>query len=203
MQSLLMTPSLWLSLVGAYFIGALPFGVIVSKAFGVNILKEGSGNPGFTNVLRALGVKIGLIVLVLDMAKGTLGAYLGYYLHGDLGMILGFAGALLGHSFSPFIGFKGGNGIATGAGGLLYISPLTFLLCALTVFIPAYLTRYMSLGAILAALLCPFYLYISGQSVLIIGVISVLSLYVIFLHRSNIKRLLSGKENKISIGKRC
>lgn len=198
----LMDLSLWASFILPYFIGALPFGVIVSRTFGVDILKVGSGNPGFTNVLRALGLKVGLIVLALDMAKGTLGAFLGSYFHSDLGMLLGFAGALLGHSFSPFINFKGGKGIATGAGGLLFISPLTFLLCALTVLIPAYLTRYMSLGAVLSALLCPLYLYFSHQSNLVIGTISILSIYVIFLHRSNIKRLLKGEENKIMIGKR-
>lgn len=192
----------WASLLLPYFIGAIPFGVLVSKTFGVNIFTTGSGNPGFTNVLRTLGLKVGLFVLLLDMAKGSLGTYLGYYFFGELGMIMGFAGALLGHSFSPFIHFKGGKGIATGAGGLLFISPLTFLLCALTVIIPAYITRYMSVGAILSALLCPLYLYLSKESYFIIGAISPLAVYVVFLHRSNIKRLLCGEENKISIGKR-
>lgn len=186
-----------------YFLGAIPFGVIVSRMHGVNILERGSGNPGFTNVLRNLGPKTAAVVLFFDMLKGTLAAGIGDYCGGDWGMLIGFAGALIGHSLSCFIGFRGGKGIATGAGGLVYISPLTFVLCALTVIVPAYFTKYMSVGAILSALLCPFYLYISGASPVIIGGFVVLCLYVIFLHRSNIRRLIEGRENKISLGKRA
>lgn len=185
----------------AYFIGAIPFGVIFSRMKGVDIFSSGSGNPGFTNVLRTMGLKIGLIVLFCDMLKGTVSTYFGFLLYGDMGMMLGFAFALIGHSLSPFINFKGGKGIATAAGGLLFISPLTFLLAALTVLIPAFITRYMSVGAILSALCCPFYLYLADQSKLVIITIGLLSLYVIFLHRTNIVRLIQGRENKIQIGK--
>ena len=176
--------------------------MILSRLNGVDILKEGSGNPGFTNVLRNLGVKVGAMVLILDMLKGTLATFLGSYLAGEWGMLVGFGCALVGHSLSPFIRFRGGKGIATGAGGLLFISPLTFLLSALTVVVPAILTKYMSLGAILSALGTPIYLYLTGESWRVVGTIGLLSCYVIFLHRSNIVRLLKGEENKISLGKR-
>ena len=186
----------------AYFLGSLPFGVILSRLNGVDILSIGSGNPGFTNVLRNLGVKVGAMVLILDMLKGTLATFLGSYLAGEWGMLVGFSCALVGHSLSPFIHFRGGKGIATGAGGLLFISPLTFLLSALTVVVPAILTKYMSLGAILSALGTPIYLYLTGESWRVVGMVGLLSCYVIFLHRSNIVRLLKGEENKISLGKR-
>lgn len=191
-----------LAIVIAYFIGAVSFAWLVAKSQGVNIFKVGSGNAGFTNVLRTMGFKYASIVLVGDILKGTLAAAIGYKLAGEWGMLGASAMAILGHTFSCFIGFKGGKGVATGAGVLLFISPPAFLGCAITLASLAYVTGYMSVGSLAAAVLCPILLIATGESPLVIGVFTVCALFVIWMHRSNIARLRNGTENKIRTGKR-
>lgn len=186
----------------AYFLGAISFGALISKLNGVDILKVGSGNPGFTNVLRTQGGKIAALVLAGDMLKGIVAVAIGNQIAGEKGMLLAAVFVIVGHSLSPMLHFKGGKGIATGAGVLLYISPLTFLLCMLTVVGLAFLTKYMSVGSICSAVMCPFYLYLSHESAHVIGVFTVCCIYVIFLHRKNIVRLMNGTENKLVMKRR-
>lgn len=118
-----------LAVVIAYFFGAIPFGYIVSKVQGVDIMSQGSGNIGFTNVWRVMGIKSGIIVLVCDMAKGYLAAWIGLALAGANGAILAGIACILGHTFNVFLRFKGGKGVASGAGVILCLSPLTFVIC--------------------------------------------------------------------------
>ena len=164
-------------IIAAYFLGSLSFGWMIARLRGVNILEKGSGNPGFTNVWRVLGIKWASLVLILDGAKGYFSAMIGYHLGGELGMMIGFVVAIIGHSKSWMLHFKGGKGIATAGGALLYVSPITL--------------------AILLVILGPFLLYFEGQPPVVIGVIACGMVYVIWLHRGNIKRLLNGTENKI------
>lgn len=181
----------------SYVLGAISFAWLISRIRGVDILKVGSCNPGFTNVWRTQGMKVAIFVLIGDMLKGTSAAYIGAALLGDMGMLLAAIMVLLGHTFSFMIHFKGGKGIATGAGILLYISPIAFLLCFLTLSSLAYLTKYMSVGSIAAAILCPVYLYLTHQSSFVIAVFIACGLFVIWMHRTNIVRLMNGTENKI------
>ncbi len=181
----------------SYCLGAISFAWIISRLRGINILKVGSCNPGFTNVWRTQGMKIAIFVLIGDMLKGTLSAYIGANLLGDIGLVIASIFVLLGHTFSFMIHFKGGKGVATGAGILLFISPIAFLLCFLTLASLAYFTKYMSIGSITASILCPFYLYLTHQSALVVGVFSICGIFVIWLHRANIRRLMNGTENKI------
>ena len=189
-------------LVCAYFLGAIPFGYIVGRLKGINIREHGSGNIGFTNVWRVLGFKIGLIVLFFDGLKGWLSCFIGFALYGEFGALLGGLVAILGHSFSCFIGFKGGKGIATGGGMLLYMSPPTLVVLISLVALVCVTIRYMSVGSILAALLAPLMLYLFDASlVYVIGIIPAAT-YVIYLHIPNMKRLMNGTENKLSFGKK-
>ena len=186
----------------AYFLGSLSFGWMVARLRGINILEEGSGNPGFTNVWRTLGIKWAVIVLFLDGLKGYLSACIGYHLAGEWGMMIGFVVAILGHSRSWMLHFRGGKGIATAGGALLYVSPLTLAILLVILALIVGTTKYMSLGSITVCIIAPFLLYFEDQPPVVIGVISCGVLYVIWLHRGNIKRLLNGTENKIGQKKR-
>ena len=186
-------------IVISYLLGGLSFGWIVARMKGVNILEEGSGNPGFTNAWRTLGMKTALLVLFGDAFKGFLAVLIGAKIDGDLGMMVAFVMVIIGHSFSYMIHFKGGKGIATAAGALLYISPATLIALAFIVLVIVGITKYMSLGSLIVAVLCPFFLHLNHQSAIVVGTVTVVATYVIWLHRGNIKRLLNGTENKIGV----
>jgi glycerol-3-phosphate acyltransferase PlsY len=210
-----------------YLLGSLPFGAIVARAHGVDIFKEGSGNPGATNVKRVLGEKFGAkgkragnLVFALDALKGAIAsswALLSWtsvsvaadlqtgsgapFIAGDDWRLLGLAGvigAILGHSFSLFTKFKGGKGVATAAGGVLMLMPVSCLIGALVWVITFYATRYVSLGSILAAVAVPTASWLRGNPVPLNIAVTAIGLFVIIRHRANIKRLLNGTENKFA-----
>ena len=189
-------------MVCAYFLGAIPFGYIIGRLKGINIREHGSGNIGFTNVWRVLGFKIGLVVLFCDGLKGWMSCFIGFQLYGEVGALIGGIVAILGHSFSCFIGFKGGKGIATGGGMLLFMSPPTLLVLISMVALVCVTIRYMSVGSILAALLAPFMLYVFDASMVYVIGIMPAAAYVIYLHIPNMKRLMNGTENKLTFGKK-
>lgn len=180
-----------------YLLGAIPFGVLMGKLYKTDIRQHGSGNIGFTNVWRVLGIAPAAIVLAGDFAKGYWATWLGFYFLGEAGALWGGVMALLGHTASCFIGFKGGKGIATGAGIIGFMSPLTLLICLIIVAIITLTTKYMSLGTITAAVLVPVLFYLFHKPFLYVSGITIACLYVVYRHRSNIKRLLNGTENKI------
>ena len=143
-----------------YLLGALPFGYLVAKAKGVNIFEVGSKSPGATNVKRVLGSKAGNTVFALDAFKGILAAAvpLVLMLGGEpgtrayeIGGVAGVVGAVLGHSFSCFTGFRGGKGVATAAGGLFVLMPLPCLLGAVGWVATFYAFKYVSLASIVSA----------------------------------------------------
>lgn len=203
-----------------YLLGSLPFGAMVARAHGVDIFKEGSGNPGATNVKRVLGEKFGAkgkragnLVFALDALKGAVAA--GWSLlswthvqfpasgnaliSGQDWRLLGLAGvvgAILGHSFSVFTGFKGGKGVATAAGGVLVLAPVSCLIGAAVWVVTFYATRYVSLGSILGAVAVPVASWLRGNPLALNIAISLIGLFVIVRHRTDIQRLLNGTENK-------
>ena len=191
----------WLLVLGcAYLLGAIPFGYIVGRARGIDIREHGSGNVGFTNTWRVLGFKLGLIVLVCDMSKGWLSCYIGYTLFGEYGALAGGMAAIFAHTFSCFINFKGGKGIATGGGVLLFMSPIKLAICLGIVIVACVTIRYMSVGSILAALMAPILLYVFDAPLCYVFSIMVVAGYVIYKHIPNIKRLMNGTENKLQFG---
>lgn len=189
-----------------YLLGALPFGYIVARAHDVDIFKEGSGNPGATNVKRVLGEKFGAkgkragnFVFVLDALKGAVAT--GWPLlpwidtpHQDVLALIGVVAAVLGHSFSVFTRFKGGKGVATAAGGLVVLIPVACLIGAVTWVLTFFTTRYVSLGSILGAVVVIVSVWLLPYSVAVAVVATVLAAVVILRHHSNIRRLLAGTE---------
>lgn len=189
--------------VVGYILGSISFAVIVAKMNGVDIFKEGSGSPGATNVKRVLGKKLGNIVFILDFLKGFIATAwpLIFIDLGDWTFYLGLTGliaAVLGHNYSIFLKFRGGKGIATTMGGTLILIPWAFLIGVVLWLIVFYLTRYVSLASVIFGLSLPLVtlLFDEPNEKIILG--GILALLIMIRHRSNIKRLLMGTENRFT-----
>jgi len=186
----------------AFLLGSIPFGLVVAKTIkGIDPRKAGSGNIGSTNVARLCGWPCGLLTLFCDIMKGTLPVLLAVYLLPEqFQQSLVALAAVLGHIKSPFLGFKGGKGVATTIGALI---PLAFLplLCAVACFfVVVFLTRYVSLSSMtMSVALVVFYAVFGYWQLLPLGV--VLAAMIIWAHRSNIGRLLRGEESKFVLKK--
>jgi acyl phosphate:glycerol-3-phosphate acyltransferase len=212
-------PVLIAAVIG-YLLGAVPFGYLVARARGVNIFEVGSGNPGATNVRRALGRWPGNLVLALDALKGALAsswallrfrtgsaasagepaAWLNFDLKHESWLALGIAGlvgAMIGHSFSCFTNFRGGKGVATGAGGFAVIFPAGALVALVVWFATAAVSRYVSLASMLAAVSLPTTAFVLGRTPMLLSTCSAVALFVILRHRANISRILAGTESKL------
>lgn len=188
-----------IALVAAYFLGAIPFAVIISRRHGVDILKAGSGNPGATNVKRVVGKGPGNLCFALDALKGTLAVLLARFLHSNEAEWLPAAAlgcALLGHSFSVFIRFRGGKGVATTMGGLLALMPLTLAAGAIAWVVVFYASRYVSLASLVFGLVLFPVAWLRGEGAVNLGVCIALCILLFVRHRSNIVRLLNGTENR-------
>ena len=198
-----------LVLVAAYFIGAIPFGVIIGKVFrGVDIRSYGSGGSGATNVNRTLGAKAGGAVLAADVGKGVVVTLIARLALDGEAWVVAAAGttAVLGHMFPIYIRFKGGKGVATGLGALAVISPISAVIALSGVGIAA-ITRYVSLGSILGSGLSLGLLFIfSVFELTILGwdhdlwylLFAVpVPILIIWSHRSNVDRLAKGDESKL------
>ena len=196
---------LMLSLVilAAYVLGSIPNGLIIARLKGIDLQKVGSGNIGATNVFRCVGKGWGVFAFILDAVKGFVPAFFFPQLVTGgpdwLGLACGVA-AVAGHNWPVWLKFKGGKGVSTSAGMLLGIAPaavgIGFLVFAITVA----LTRFVSLGSILAAIAVPTaYILLNGTgNKLLAGALIVMGLLVIFKHRANIRRLLKGEEPRIT-----
>ncbi|MFA5056169.1 MAG: glycerol-3-phosphate 1-O-acyltransferase PlsY [Dehalococcoidia bacterium] len=192
-----------------YLVGAIPFGVIIGKMTrGIDVREYGSGSMGMTNVMRTVGAKAGLIVLIFDVFKGAgvvaLAWAVFYSANHDMvywGQMAGGASAVIGHSWPIYIGFRGGKGIATAAGAILVLSWQVGLICLAVFLLMALAFRYISLGSIIAAIalvvsMVVFFTCYSGPAAYMAFSLVVAPI-VIFRHRGNIKRLLAGTESKI------
>lgn len=186
-----------------YAIGSIPFSYLIPKWMGsIDIRQHGSGNTGTTNVVRTLGLKIGFVAFLGDFFKGIIPTALGLLLFSTLGGIIGGSFAIIGHCYSIWLKFKGGKGIATSAGVLLVLMPLLTVILLTIQFIITYLSRIMSLASISSAILLPILtiLLYKNNNLLYFSVL--LAIFVIFKHKDNIKRLIKGEENKLSIKKK-
>jgi glycerol-3-phosphate acyltransferase PlsY len=207
-----------LFLLVSFLLGSVPFGHLLVKIVRKKDVREfGSGNIGATNVARAAGKGIGCLTLALDVFKGFLpvgiAVYLGNLVTGvsiDNGRILASfvaMAAVLGHMYTPWLGFKGGKGVATALGAALIFYPAA-VLPALGIFlITVAITRYVSLGSILGALSLPLFfvyrliMFPRSDMPYILVIWSAIALLVVFKHHENIKRLLKGEENKLTMKK--
>mgnify|MGYP002630923024 CR=1 FL=1 len=182
-----------------YLVGAIPFGLVISKMVGVDVRTQGSRNIGATNVNRVLGKKLGIITLICDCLKGLLPMYFAaVFLPASetKELIVALTGlmAVLGHMFPVYLKFRGGKGVATGMGVLLYLSPLAIVF-SLAVFVATVaLTGFVSAGSLLASGLVPIWLYLLGASKISIAVAACVALFIWIKHHENINRLIQGKE---------
>lgn len=189
--------------VVAYLIGSIPTGYIVVKsATGQDIRQVGSGSTGATNVKRVMGKKWFFIVLLLDALKGAIPVMIANfvpYLHSNSGLtaVVAAACVLLGHSKSIYLGFTGGKSVASGVGTILALSPTVGLSIAVIWAIITYASKYVSLGSIIALALSPVLMFLFNQPIAYVIYCVIGAIYVIYLHRENIKRLLAGTENKV------
>ncbi|MDA7027917.1 glycerol-3-phosphate 1-O-acyltransferase PlsY [Bacillus sp. CLL-7-23] len=181
----------------AYLIGSIPSGLIVGKvAKGIDIREHGSGNLGATNAFRTLGIKAGSIVVVADILKGTLAAFLPVIMHIDVHPLFAGVAAVVGHMFPIFAKFKGGKAVATSGGVLLCYQPLLFLTMLIAFFLFLYITKYVSLSSILTGLYTIVYSLFT-KDILLVAVVAILTVFVIYRHRTNIKRIINKTEPKI------
>ena len=195
---------IWAFLTG-YLLGSINFAVLVAKYKGLDLFSLGSGNPGATNVKRTMGAFWGNTVFLLDFSKGYLAVFLTQSilvlegLNYDLLGILGLLGAILGHSFSIFLKFRGGKGVATTMGGLLALMPWVLVLGLIAWLIVFFSTRVVAMASIVFAISLPisFYFLHDLPDVRWIFCI-VLAILIVVRHYSNIQRLLSGKEYDFS-----
>lgn len=189
--------------VVAYLIGSIPTGYIIVNAFtGQDIRTIGSGSTGATNVKRVMGKKWFFIVMILDALKGAipvLFASLLPFLHSNSGVtaVIAAAFVLIGHSKSVFLGFTGGKSVASGVGTILALCWQVGLCIAVIWGIITYVSRYVSLGSIIALALSPLLMFFFKQPIAYVVYCVIGAIYVIYLHRENIKRLLNGNENKV------
>ena len=182
-----------------YLLGSVSFAVIIARSQGVDILKFGSGNPGATNVTRALGSKWGKLVFVLDACKGLVASGWPLICMSESQLELGITGliaSIIGHSYSIFLGFRGGKGVATTMGGLLALMPGVLLVGAVCWVILYSVSRMVALASLVFAVSLPIsasMIYQNGDPRFILGL--VLGILIFARHRSNIRRMLQGAEN--------
>jgi acyl-phosphate glycerol 3-phosphate acyltransferase len=208
-------PAISLVILVSYLIGAIPFGYLIGRWRGIDIFQHGSGNIGATNVGRVLGKRFGILVFLLDFAKGAVPALAGLRMResfapemagsiavAGLGVWAGLA-ALLGHLFSIYLRFKGGKGVATAAGVVVVLVPVAALGALITWLAIVSGTRYISLASLMAALaLCAFQLTLSaypfhGEELIITAFCFVAAGLVFLRHRANLNRLFHGNENRL------
>ncbi len=189
--------------VCAYLLGSVSFAIIVSKAtMGHDIRDFGSGNAGLTNSYRVMGAGKTLFVLLGDIAKGAAAVSIGALAAGDgyapLGKLVAGVFVILGHMFPLYFGFRGGKGVLVGAVMLVLFDYRIFLIAFALFMAAVVITKWVSLGSILAAVSCPVTTFIFYRDPVLTAMIFGMAVGVIFMHRSNILRIIKGEENKFS-----
>jgi len=191
-----------IALVVAYLLGSIPFALIAGKLHGVDLRTMGSGNLGATNVFRTLGRTAGITVMVLDIAKGAAAVLVAEALTNNPWPLAAGALAILGHVFPVWTNFKGGKGVAVGAGALIGLVPAASGVLIVLWFLIVLTTRYVSVASIVCALAAAPLAWVFGAPWSYVGFIALAGLFVIWKHRENIVRLTHGDENRISLGRR-
>ncbi|MFA4844844.1 MAG: glycerol-3-phosphate 1-O-acyltransferase PlsY [Candidatus Margulisiibacteriota bacterium] len=184
--------------VAAYLLGSVPFGVLVARAWNVDIRRRGSGNIGATNVFRTLGPLPGALVFLLDFLKGVLAVYIGYWVGGDpMVVLLMSAAVILGHMFPVFLRFRGGKGAATGLGVLFGLAPDIFFIGFLLAGVIIYTTRYVSVATLATSLAITLMMFSFHRPLPYCLLTLVVTIFIWWRHLPNIKRLRQGTELKV------
>lgn len=190
------------AVVAAYLLGSIPFAYLAGRMKGVDIRTVGSKNVGATNVFRTLGRGIGLAVMALDIAKGLVAVLLAKGITDPYWDIAAAAAAILGHVFPVWLRFTGGKGVATAGGTILALTPIPALIVLVIWFVVVALTRYVSLGSILAAVAFPPLLLAFREPWPLVAFGTVAAAVVVWRHRANIQRLRAGNELRLNLGRR-
>mgnify|MGYP003585592870 CR=1 FL=1 len=190
----------WITIpVLAYLIGSIPNGLIIGKwIYGIDIRQSGSKNIGATNAYRVLGAWPAFWVFLTDALKGVAGVLIGQAIGGDpIDLIVGGLAAIIGHNWPVFLGFKGGRGVATGLGVIAVLSPMVTVVVFLIWAAIVYITRYVSVASVVAAMTVPIFMRLFGDNyeTLIFGILA--AFFVIIRHKANLERLFRGEEPKI------
>ena len=206
-----MVAALLITLIFAYLAGSLPTGFLVARAMRVDITQVGSGNIGATNVFRVLGKGPGALVLIVDLLKGALAVLVAPMLAAAMTPTDSLAlpamaalGSVLGHNYTCWLGFKGGKGVATSAGAMAALIPPAFGVTVITWLLVFFLTRYVSMASIAAALILPVatIFTVSGPTRWpLVAFTSALAALAVWRHRANIERLKAGTEHRINKSK--
>ena len=189
-------------IIVSYLLGSIPVGyLIVNARTGGDIRKTGSGGTGATNVSRRAGKGAGILTLILDALKGSAAVIIATIILRDINHALwwiGIAGivAILGHIFPVWLGFRGGKGVATGVGVFLILTPVAVLLSGVLFLIIVVFTRYVSLGSMIGALSMPALAWLLNYGTPLVFTTLFGALLIIYAHRQNIQRLMTGTENK-------
>lgn len=191
-------------MIVAYILGSIPNALWIGKVFkGIDVREHGSKNTGSTNAARVLGAKLGVLTLILDISKGAIPTLIAtMLLDSSISVILVGICAILGHSFSIFMKFKGGKAVATTVGVFIVLVPGAILLAAVIFFLVFGITRYVSLSSMIGAISLPIWIILFYKNIplTIFGII--IAILIIVRHKSNIQRLLNGTESKFSINKK-
>ena len=199
-----------LLMVFSYILGSVPNALWIGKMFkGIDVREHGSKNTGSTNAARVLGVKLGILTLILDISKGLVPTLLAVLLKVDffenltkisnLDYVLVGICAILGHVFSIFMNFKGGKAVATTLGVFLVLVPKAILFAAIVFFVVFAIFRYVSLSSIFAAISLPIFTYFLYQQIVYIILGILIAILIVVKHKSNIERLKNGTESKFSL----
>ena len=191
-------------MIVAYILGSIPNALWIGKVFkGIDVREHGSKNTGSTNAARVLGAKLGILTLILDISKGAIPTLIAtMLLDSSISVILVGICALLGHSFSIFMKFKGGKAVATTVGVFIVLVPGAILLAAVIFFLVFGITRYVSLSSMIGAISLPIWIILFYKNIPLTIFGMIIAILIIVRHKSNIQRLLNGTESKFSINKK-
>jgi glycerol-3-phosphate acyltransferase PlsY len=183
-----------------YLAGSVPFAFLLARRVGIDVRNAGSGNVGAANVLRTTGAWRGIIVMALDVAKGSLAVLIAQLATGGAAVAaLTGAAAIVGHIYPVWLGFHGGKGVAVAAGVFLVLAPTATAMAAALFLAVVVATRYVSLGSIAATVALPPAAWLSGAPAAIVGSASGISALILFRHRANLARLFAGTERRMGV----
>lgn len=202
-----------LLMIIAYFLGSIPNALWIGKVFkGIDVREHGSKNTGSTNAARVLGAKLGIFTLILDISKGAIPTIIAIITNSNLfenilhiekidSILVGIM-AILGHSFSLFLKFKGGKAVATTVGVFSVLVPISLLFSAIVFFTVFFITKYVSLSSIISAIALPIFIYVIYKDVTLTIFGIIIAILIVIRHKSNIERLLKGTETKFTAKKK-
>jgi len=186
-------------IVFGYFVGAIPFALLLTRRRGTDVRRVGSGNVGAANVLRATSPSLAVIVMLLDISKGV-AVVLFAKTVGASGMVTAAAGgaAVVGHVFPVWLGFHGGKGVATACGVFLVLAPMATAIAAVGFTTVVWVTRYVSLGSIIGSVILALAVYVGGASQAVVVCAIGVAALVLYRHRANMARLHAGRERRLN-----